>query len=370
MATTDKKFVPLVAVHPTELIKDEMRERGLKRNELAKRMGVQLPNLSRLLNKKETITCQTAARLETALGIEAEMWLNMQAAYDRDVISVSLRDAQEKEYASIENALAKILNVSLLLKSLAIDTYTFAQDRIKELYSAFHVANADELIALSIPTGRFKKSDKLASDNKNLNTWVLLAHIECVRKEVCDKYTEGNAVHAAADIAAMANGNEISEQAMADVLSGYGIAYGYVPKIEKAPVDAYSAITHDNKPCVITSHRRNNMDMLVFDVLHELKHIHTDLKPGETNISLNEERHNTDKREVAANKFAEDMLIPPSVWLKIMNAKSKSLNPNHIFNAVVKEAAKNGISASIASWRYKHDTGCYALKGYKSPCIK
>lgn len=56
METTNKTFVPVAAIHPTELIKDEMRERGLKRRELAARMGIKLPNLSRLLNKKESIT--------------------------------------------------------------------------------------------------------------------------------------------------------------------------------------------------------------------------------------------------------------------------------------------------------------------------
>ena len=115
MATTNQTFVPLVAVHPTELIKDEMRERGLKRNELAKRMGMQLSNLSRLLNKNEAITSHIAHKLELALGIDAEMWLNLQAAYDRDLALISERDIQEKEYASIENVLSSIINVSLIV---------------------------------------------------------------------------------------------------------------------------------------------------------------------------------------------------------------------------------------------------------------
>lgn len=369
MATTNKTFVPLVAVHPTELIKDEMRERGLKRNELAKRMGIQLSNLSRLLNKKETITQQTASRLENALGIEAEIWLNMQAAYERDLQEISERDAQEKEYASIENVLSGILNLSILFKQLAIDTYTFAQDRVKELYSNFLVNNTDELLSLAAPVGRFKKSDKLATDENNLNTWVLLAHRECINQDVAKDYEIGNAIAAATEIARMANENQATESDIANILSNYGIAYSYVQKIEKAPIDAYSAII-GNKPGIVTSHRHNNMDMLVFDVLHELKHIHSDLKAGEANLSCNSDVSYLDEKEIAANKFAEDMLIPPAIWHSILKVQSKSLNPNHVFKAVIKEAMKNGISASIASWRYKHETGCYARRGYNSPRIK
>ena len=227
MATTNQTFVPLVAVHPTELIKDEMRERGLKRNELAKRMGMQLSNLSRLLNKNEAITSHIAHKLELALGIDAEMWLNLQAAYDRDLALISERDIQEKEYASIENVLSSIINVSLLFKQLAIDTYSFAQDRIKKLYSIFNVDSTDALIALTAPTGQFKRSDGLATDDKNLSTWVLLAHKECVTQTLASTYSEGNAVAAAEAIAQKANEGEVTETSIAEVLNSYGIGYGY-----------------------------------------------------------------------------------------------------------------------------------------------
>lgn len=369
MATTNQTFVPLVAVHPTELIKDEMRERGLKRNELAKRMGMQLPNLSRLLNKKEAITSHIAHKLELALGIDAEMWLNLQAAYDRDLALISERDIQEKEYASIEKVLSSIINVSLLFKQLAIDTYSFAQDRIKKLYSIFNVDSTDALIALTAPTGQFKRSDRLATDDKNLSTWVLLAHKECVTQTLAPTYSEGNAVAAAEAIAKKANMGEVTEASIEEVLNSYGIGYGYVQKIDKAPIDAYSTIIN-GIPYIVTSHRRNNMDMLVFDVLHELKHIHTDLQNGNSNLSCNGEYNRTDEKELAADKFAEDMLISPDIWQKILKAKSRTLNPYHVFAAVIKEAKSNGISASIAAWRYKHETGCYAITGYKSPGIK
>ena len=368
MATTNQTFIPIEAIHPSELIKDEMRERGLKRNELAKRMGIQSSNLSRLINNKETITAQTAQRLEQALGIAAEMWLNFQAAYDRDARLILERDNQEAEYSAIEKVISEMVNLPLLLKQLAMDSYRFAQDRVKELYAQLHINSTDELLTLAATAGQFKRSDKLATDDKNLRTWVLLAHKECLNKQTDVEYKEGNAVLAANEIATLANKGGITEQNISEILNRFGICYSFVQKIEKAPVDAYSTII-DNVPHIVTSHRRNNMDMLIFDVLHELKHVHSDLRNGEANLSCNEYTH-LDPKEVEANRFAEDALIPPKIWESILSVKSQSLNPYHVFNTVIKEARKNGISESIASWRYKHETGCYAIRGHKSPGIK
>lgn len=368
MATT-KTFIPITAVHPTELIKDEMRERGLKRSELAERMGIQLSNLSRLLNKKENITQQTAMRLENALGIDAEMWLNLQAQYDKDIRAISFRDEQEKEYASIENVLSNVINLSALFRNLALNTYTFAQDRIKELFSIFHISNSDALLQFAAPVGRFKKSEKIASDDKNMKTWVLLAYKQCLLDEVSCDFVPENADLAATEIAMHANIGDISEQMISDILHENGIGYSFVQKLEKAPIDAYSTMI-GNTPYVITSHRHNNMDMLVFDVLHELKHVMTDLKDGYSNLSYNGDASVKDEKEKEADKYAEDKLIPPSVWQDILKSKSKNLNPYNVFHTVVTNAVSHGISPTIAAWRYKHDTGVYGHKGYQSTKIR
>lgn len=82
-ANDDFRGVPFGATHPTEIIKDELKARGMPRKEFAARMGMQAPNVSRLL-KGEDITTATAARLEAALGIPAEQWLSLQAQYERD----------------------------------------------------------------------------------------------------------------------------------------------------------------------------------------------------------------------------------------------------------------------------------------------
>ena len=73
MATIDERIIPIEAVHPTELIIDEIKERGISRKDMAIRLGMQPSNFSRMLKQKETITPQMANKLEEALGIKVEL---------------------------------------------------------------------------------------------------------------------------------------------------------------------------------------------------------------------------------------------------------------------------------------------------------
>ena len=86
--------LPFAAVHPTEIIKDEIKARGISQKELAFRMGMETSNLSKLL-KGENITPAVAAQLEVALDIPSEFWLNLQSQYEIDSKNVALRNELE-----------------------------------------------------------------------------------------------------------------------------------------------------------------------------------------------------------------------------------------------------------------------------------
>lgn len=92
METTKKNFLPLEAIHPSELIKDEIKARGMQKKELAERLGIKASNFSRLLSGKGSITSSIALRLEQALDIPAEYWMGLQLSYERDVKLISQRE--------------------------------------------------------------------------------------------------------------------------------------------------------------------------------------------------------------------------------------------------------------------------------------
>lgn len=106
---------PFRAVHPAEIIKEEIKARSMTQKELAERMGMKQSNLSRLL-KGENITAAVAQKLEYALGIPAEIWVRLQANYDKDVRAVATRDENEKVAIDTEKMLSNMLNLPELCR--------------------------------------------------------------------------------------------------------------------------------------------------------------------------------------------------------------------------------------------------------------
>ena len=66
-------------IHPGEMLKDEIEARNITQKDLAKRMGVSYTVFNEILNGKRPITTDYALLLEAALGIDAGIWLRLQA---------------------------------------------------------------------------------------------------------------------------------------------------------------------------------------------------------------------------------------------------------------------------------------------------
>ena len=87
---------PFVATHPGEMIKDELRERKLTQKQLALETGIQPSVLSETINGKRPVSKNVALALEQALGIPADIWMNMQTQYDLDTVRLSERSNQHE----------------------------------------------------------------------------------------------------------------------------------------------------------------------------------------------------------------------------------------------------------------------------------
>ncbi|WP_106830342.1 HigA family addiction module antitoxin [Parabacteroides pacaensis] len=78
-------LTPFEPTHPGEMIKDEIEYRGLSQRKLAAQMGISPTLLNEILNGKRAVSTQYALLFEAALGIDAEIWIRLQAQYDMQV---------------------------------------------------------------------------------------------------------------------------------------------------------------------------------------------------------------------------------------------------------------------------------------------
>ena len=71
------------AVHPgTILLHEFMQPAGITQSRLAKATGLSAMQISNILKGKRSITAETAMRLERALGVSMQTWINLQTLYD------------------------------------------------------------------------------------------------------------------------------------------------------------------------------------------------------------------------------------------------------------------------------------------------
>jgi len=70
------------AIHPGEILADELAEIAVTPTELARQLRVPANRITQIVHGKRSITGDTALRLGHWFGTSAQFWLNLQSAYD------------------------------------------------------------------------------------------------------------------------------------------------------------------------------------------------------------------------------------------------------------------------------------------------
>ena len=70
------------AVHPGEVLKDELAELGITLTEFARQIEVPANRVSQIIARKRAVTGDTALRLGHWFGMDPQFWLNLQAQFD------------------------------------------------------------------------------------------------------------------------------------------------------------------------------------------------------------------------------------------------------------------------------------------------
>jgi antitoxin HigA-1 len=86
------------AIHPGEILAEELQELGISAAELARTLHVPTNRVTQILNGQRGITAETALRLGQWSGTGPELWLNLQKSYE-------LRLAEQQAGAEIQKTI-------------------------------------------------------------------------------------------------------------------------------------------------------------------------------------------------------------------------------------------------------------------------
>lgn len=362
--------VAFVSTHPGEVVRDWIKDVGIKQRDLAARMGIPATRLNELIKGKRSVTDEIAKKLAETLGMDASYWMRLQIQYDYNEKLLALRKEVHKQADNKESALLEIFNLKELYKHLNIDSVS-PINRVCNLLTKLDASYEDMTDRTAIVGGCFKHSDTLRIDERNMRTWILLAQYEAANKHVDGEYSIEGADEAATEIATKANDGTLKEADIISILSQHGIAYAVVPKLDGCPIDAYSVMIKQHRPAIVVTHRHNNMQKLIFDVLHEIghitKHMERDILYSDF-INMEYSQNNPIERE--ANEYAQNMLIPIDVWRDIINFAPKTVREDFICKKIGDRAKSFNVNPYIAVARYKHESRLYRGRAYAPTCIE
>ena len=82
--------MPRPAIHPGEILADELSELQVTPTELSRQISVPPNRISQIIQGKRAITGDTALRLGHWFQTSPQFWLNLQAAYDLRIASAAI----------------------------------------------------------------------------------------------------------------------------------------------------------------------------------------------------------------------------------------------------------------------------------------
>ena len=91
--TQKEKIMTTTLIHPGEILQEEFLEPyNLSQNALANAIRVSPRRINEIVNKKRSITADTAFRLSIYFGTTPDFWLHLQSKYDLEMTKESAWD--------------------------------------------------------------------------------------------------------------------------------------------------------------------------------------------------------------------------------------------------------------------------------------
>ena len=314
---TKQYFRPVsdLAIHPGELLEEEIEFIGMTQLELARRMGRPPQVVNEIIKGKKSITPETAVELENVLGISAQIWTNSQASYDFTLARLKERDHWD------DQAAAGWLNqfpVREIEKRGWIDRYRDKADKVGALLAFLGFASFDAWHKQEMePVAGFRISENSKVSAGALAAWLRKGEIDGRNMDTAE-YDARAFRNAIAQIRAMTS-DDPSEfaPAMQKLCADAGVAVVFVPELPKSGANGVARWLTYRKGLIQMSLKWRWSDIFWFSFFHECCHI-LDHKVREVYIDGIDSGAD---EEAVADSFAADLLIPPDEWRSFVDAQ-------------------------------------------------
>lgn len=307
MASEKHQYRPDYAVSPGWVLEERLEVYGISHAEFARRCDRSPKLISEIIAGKAPIVPQTAFQFEMVLGVDASIWLGLEADYRLNRI----RAAAEKT-AEAAGLWSQSFPVKDLVKRGVIQKPSSDGKAVSELLAFFGVAsiNAWKMKYEHVNVA-FRHSPSFESDRAALTAWLRLNEIDALDQH-CESYNVSRFKKALVQVRQLTRTpvREALENARV-LFNEAGVALSWIKPLPKTRVSGAAWWVSPGRPVIALSARHKTDDHLWFSLFHEAAHI---ILHGKKNVYVDRSNGGSDAIETEANQWAVDFLIPNTSW--------------------------------------------------------
>ena len=332
-----------LAIHPGELLEEEIEFVGMSQLELAKRMGRPPQVVNEIIKGKKNITHDTAVELERVLGIPAYMWTNAQATYH---LTLSRLKEREQRAIQVEEGWLERFPVRELEKRGWIEKHRDKADKVGALltflgFASFDAWDKNEMEAVA----GFRISENSRVSRGALYAWLRRGEIEAQDMDTAE-YDRRKFKRAVKEIRTFTTASpEVFQSKMVGLCANAGVAVVLVRELPNSGANGLARWITPDKGLIQMSLRWKWSDIFWFSFFHECYHI---LKHKGAYVHIKGFEGATEHEE-AADKFAADFLIPQDEWREFVDSYC------YDSESVTDFATRIGIAPGIVVGRMQHE---------------
>ncbi len=294
-----KDFVPAETFSPGEYLRDELEERGWTQAEFAEIIGRPPRLVSELISGKRGITPDTAADLAAALGTSAQVWMNLDAAYQ--LSKLPPRD----ERISREASLRARFPVREMVKRGWVEAGKTLDELEQAICVFFQIGNVNAPIHMPHAARRNYNREDISA-----HQWAWIFRVNQLATSLkTPPFSEGTLRARAPELERlMTEPEEIRH--VPRILMECGVRLVIVEPIPGSEIQGVCFWINENKtPIIGLTLKGDQIDKFWFDLWHELSHVLNG--HGKDSLIIEDfDQSSPDENEKIANKEAANHCVP------------------------------------------------------------